>query len=374
MAFGGDPYRVLGLSPGAPEAEIKRAYRRLAKTFHPDTAGEAAIPRFLAIQAAYDQLTGESSPSPTGRRSAGWWANPERARASRGRGTATGAAGDGAGGATGQARPRGRAGAGAASARPRRGNVDPGRATPGSTTYDEADFDPFDPEWSGGSWYGTTSGTYWTINPKEYADPRKHGPEYQARARRRPEAPGWEPATETGTEGPVPEPPAGAAGASDASPPARPRAAPYDVPPSPEPALPSDPLAALPVPGGPGRRIAVALLGWPPLGFAIAWLLGEVSGCGRFAAGCVETFAVGMWVAQFAVLGALLLVPTLAAASAVGTVALLAAAIPASILLSALGGAREPGLAAGALGITLAIAWLAGAAFALGRRARTIPP
>jgi hypothetical protein len=43
------------------------------------------------------------------------------------------------------------------------------------------------------SWYGTTSGTYWTLNPKEYADPRKHGPEYQARragvlrgARRRP--------------------------------------------------------------------------------------------------------------------------------------------------------------------------------------------
>jgi hypothetical protein len=99
-----------------------------------------------------------------------------------------------------------------------------------------------------------------------------------------------------------------------------------------------------------------------------------VSGCGRFAAGCVETFAVGMWVAQFTILGALLLVPTLAAASAVGTVALLAAAIPASILLSALGGAREPGLAAGALGIALAIAWLAGAAFALGRRARTIPP
>ena len=39
------------------------------------------------------------------------------------------------------------------------------------------------PTGAGASWYGTTSGTYWTINPKEYADPRKHGPEYQARAR-----------------------------------------------------------------------------------------------------------------------------------------------------------------------------------------------
>ena len=43
---------------------------------------------------------------------------------------------------------------------------------------------PFEPDWRGASWYGTTSGTYWTLNPKEYADPRKHGPEYQARARR----------------------------------------------------------------------------------------------------------------------------------------------------------------------------------------------
>jgi hypothetical protein len=32
-------------------------------------------------------------------------------------------------------------------------------------------------------------GTYWTINPREYADPRKHGPEYLARARRRSAAP-----------------------------------------------------------------------------------------------------------------------------------------------------------------------------------------
>jgi hypothetical protein len=88
----------------------------------------------------------------------------------------------------------------------------------------------------------------------------------------------------------------------------------------------------------------------------------------------VETFAVSTWLAQFAVLGVLLLVPPLAAASAVGTVTLLAAAIPASILLSALGGARAPGVAAGALAVVLAVAWLAGAAFAVGRRSRTIPP
>jgi hypothetical protein len=31
---------------------------------------------------------------------------------------------------------------------------------------------------------GADSGTYWTVNPREYADPRKHGPEYRARGKR----------------------------------------------------------------------------------------------------------------------------------------------------------------------------------------------
>ena len=51
-----DPYRVLGLEPGASMAEVKRAYRRLAKAFHPDSAGEAALPRFLAIHEAYERI------------------------------------------------------------------------------------------------------------------------------------------------------------------------------------------------------------------------------------------------------------------------------------------------------------------------------
>ena len=36
---------------------MKRAYRALAKRYHPDSAGEAATTRFLAIQAAYEALT-----------------------------------------------------------------------------------------------------------------------------------------------------------------------------------------------------------------------------------------------------------------------------------------------------------------------------
>jgi hypothetical protein len=37
-----DPYRVLGLPPGATRAEIERAYRRLAKQLHPDLHGADA--------------------------------------------------------------------------------------------------------------------------------------------------------------------------------------------------------------------------------------------------------------------------------------------------------------------------------------------
>ena len=43
----------------ATPAEVKQAYRRLAKANHPDAAGEAALPRFLAIQAAYTNRKGQ---------------------------------------------------------------------------------------------------------------------------------------------------------------------------------------------------------------------------------------------------------------------------------------------------------------------------
>ena len=218
----------------------------------PTPPGEAALPRFLAIQAAYEQLLdrrvarGAWPPGP--RRAAtslGGRSGPERRDASCLRRTRAQCA---AGGATagGPARPSGRparrreagrrgrragrhgpatAGGAAAgrgrrrrsrarrTARSRPGGLasragtprtpDPGtarvrrerpepdaavaedeanKATLGSTSYDGADAEAFEPDWRGASWYGTTSGTYWTLNPKEYADPRKHGPEYQARA------------------------------------------------------------------------------------------------------------------------------------------------------------------------------------------------
>ena len=54
-----DLYVVLGLPHGATESEIKRAYRRLARRFHPDInpGDRAAEARFRQIAEAYETLT-----------------------------------------------------------------------------------------------------------------------------------------------------------------------------------------------------------------------------------------------------------------------------------------------------------------------------
>ena len=59
-----DPYSVLGISRNADDAEIKKAYRKLSRKYHPDANVNnpnkaEAEERFKQVQAAYDQIMRE---------------------------------------------------------------------------------------------------------------------------------------------------------------------------------------------------------------------------------------------------------------------------------------------------------------------------
>lgn len=448
-----DPYLTLGLEPGASVAEIKRAYRLLAKAFHPDSAGDAATPRFLAIQDAYEQLKSGRAPSaartsraPQPPPAEAWRADPARARVARERARAArGAAGragtgraDGAGprtrsGSTGDPGPGGPASAGAAGGRRSTGTASSGgrgsgrrrdvrKATMGSTSYDEARDevrDPTDATWSGASWYGPSSGEYWIINPREYADPRKHGPEYQQRARRpldgetsaasdaAAEVAGgaWQSSGARGESGSGPSaagpsaagaaaarattgagPAAARATAGGASAPrataasSRPRAA--WAAPGPdafgyaddsrwrrgESTLGADGVEALGAAsrawlGGPAddpvRRLGLALVAWPPIGLAAAAVIGELTGCTVYSANCGGSEPLLPWLAQAAILGLLLLLPPIARLLAGGAIAVLVALVPITAFLLAVGGSGAP-QAAPVMAALLAAAWLVG--------------
>ncbi len=58
-----DPYRVLGVSKDSSDAEIKRAYRKLARQYHPDRNPNdvAAEERFKSIQTAYESIGSSES-------------------------------------------------------------------------------------------------------------------------------------------------------------------------------------------------------------------------------------------------------------------------------------------------------------------------
>ena len=68
-----DPYEVLGVPTGASEEEITKAYRKLAKKYHPDLnpGDETAAAKMSEINAAYDKIKNGYTPASSGSGSSG---------------------------------------------------------------------------------------------------------------------------------------------------------------------------------------------------------------------------------------------------------------------------------------------------------------
>ena len=151
-----EAWRVLGLPVQPSAREVKIAFRRLAKSTHPDAiGGSTATSKFARITEAYEVALADAI-------AAGRIGAPGRDLP--------------------PTRPAPAPRRAAPQPRPNESAQPTPSAHPGSTTYDGATEE--EPVWDGAAWVGADSGTYWTVNPREYADPRKHGPEYRARGKR----------------------------------------------------------------------------------------------------------------------------------------------------------------------------------------------
>ena len=87
-----DPYRTLGVSPSASDDEVKKAYRDLARKYHPDNyhdnpLADLAQEKMKEINEAYDAITKQRAgggASGAGARQSGWSWNPGSGGASTG--------------------------------------------------------------------------------------------------------------------------------------------------------------------------------------------------------------------------------------------------------------------------------------------------
>lgn len=66
-----DPYKVLGVSPHATDDEVKDAYRRLARKYHPDNyinnpLSDLATEKMKEINEAYDEIQRQRKGSGSG--------------------------------------------------------------------------------------------------------------------------------------------------------------------------------------------------------------------------------------------------------------------------------------------------------------------
>ncbi len=73
-----DPYKVLGLNRDASDEDVKRAYRRLAKKYHPDLnpGDQEAARKMQEVNAAYEQIKNPEKSQPFGGPSGGGYYDP----------------------------------------------------------------------------------------------------------------------------------------------------------------------------------------------------------------------------------------------------------------------------------------------------------